>query len=122
MQLSNHYPFFIPTISTYQQRAILEIFKFDGNEKFSVAWFNKVEEYFEIYNINNDDEKIRHASMQMEGEVYNWYMWWKKTTQAISWTKYKNAFLKRYQGVKEEEFFSTLTMLQQKRDVDEYAR
>jgi len=40
--------------------------KFDGNEKCSIAWLNKVEEYFEIYDINNDDENIRQASMKME--------------------------------------------------------
>jgi len=52
--------------------------------------------------------------MQMQGEVYNWYMWWKKTTHAISGMKLKNAFFKRFQGVKEEEFFSALTRLQEK--------
>ena len=60
--------------------------------------------------------------MQMEGEEYNWYMWWKNMTLAISWKKLKNAFFKRFQGIKEEEFFSTLTRLQQKGDVDEYTR
>ena len=94
--------------------------KFNGNKKCNVAWLNKAEEYFEIYDINNDDEKIRHTSMKMEGDAYNWYMWWKKTTLATSWKKFKNAFLKRLQGVKEEEFFSALTRLQQKGDVDEY--
>lgn len=34
----------------------------------------------------------------------------------------KNVFFKRFQGVKEEEFFSILTRLQQKGDVDEYTR
>jgi hypothetical protein len=29
----------------------------------------KIEEYFEIYGIYNDDEKIRYASMQLEGDV-----------------------------------------------------
>lgn len=48
--------------------------KFDGNEKNNVAWINKVEQYFEIYDINDDDEKLRHASMKMEGEAYNLYM------------------------------------------------
>jgi hypothetical protein len=50
------------------------------NEKQGMAWFNKKEEYFEIHGINNDDEKIKYASMQLEGDTYNWYMWWKKTS------------------------------------------
>jgi hypothetical protein len=68
--------------------------KFDGNEKQGVAWFNKAEEYFEIYGIYNDDEKIRYASMQLEGDAYNWYMWWKKIGYTISWNKFKDDFLK----------------------------
>ena len=74
MQLTNQYPFFTPTIATYQRREILELSKFDVNERCNVAWFNKAEEYFEIYGSDNDDEKIRHASMKMEGEAYNWYI------------------------------------------------
>lgn len=43
-------------------------------------------------------------------------------THAISWKKFKNAFFKRFQGVKEEDFFEELTRLQEKGDVDEYTR
>lgn len=60
--------------------------------------------------------------MKMEGKAYNWYMWWKKTTPAISWIKWKDAFFKRFQGIKEEEFFSTLIRLRQKGNVDEYTQ
>jgi len=35
-----------------------------------VALFNKVE-YFEIYNSDIDEGKIKHASMWLEGEAYN---------------------------------------------------
>ena len=60
--------------------------------------------------------------MKMEGEAYNWYMWWKKTTLAISWRKFKDVFFKIFQGIKEEELFSTLIKLRQKGNVDEYTR
>jgi len=50
----------------------------------------------------------------MEGEAYNWYMWWKKTT-----IKFKDVCLKRFQGVKEEELFSTLIRLCKKGNVVE---
>lgn len=52
--------------------------------------------------------------MQMEDEAYNLYMWWMKATLDINWKKFKSEFFKRFQGVKEEYFFSTLTQLQQK--------
>jgi len=66
------------TVFAHPPRAKLEFSKFNGNEKQGVAWFNKVYEYFEIYGIYNDYEKIRYASMQLEGDVYNSYIWLKK--------------------------------------------
>ena len=49
-------------------------------------------------------------------------MWWKKMTLSISWRKFKDAFFKRFQGIKEENVFSTFIKLGQKGDVDEYTR
>lgn len=68
---TNQHPFFAQPLATYQRRAKFEMPKFDGNKKNNVAWINKAEEYFEIYDINDDDKKLRHASMKMEGEAYN---------------------------------------------------
>jgi len=69
--LTNQHPFFSQPLATYQKRAKVEMPKFDGNEKNNVAWINKAEEYFEIYDITDDDKKLKHASMKMEGEAYN---------------------------------------------------
>jgi hypothetical protein len=55
-----------------------------------VAWFNKAEEYFDIY-INND-KKIKYSFMKLEGDTYNWYMWWKKSSYSVSWDTFKNDF------------------------------
>lgn len=119
---TNQHPFFTQPLATYQLRAKVEMPEFDGNKKSNVEWINKAEEYFEIYDINDDDEKLRHASMKMEGEPYNWYMWWKKTTRIISWRKFKDELFKRFQGVKEEVFFSKVIKLRQKGSVDEYTQ
>jgi hypothetical protein len=57
--ITNQFPSYTnQPIFTYPIRAKLKLSKFDGNEKQGVAWFNKVEEYFEIHGIYNDDEKI----------------------------------------------------------------
>jgi hypothetical protein len=45
-----------------------------------------------------------------------------KTGYAISWTKFKNEFFKRFQGIKEEDFFTELMRLQQKGNVDDFTR
>ena len=60
--------------------------------------------------------------MQLDGNAYNWYMWWKMTTRvcSFSWNNFKNDLLKRFQGVIEKKLFAKITILQQKGSVDEY--
>jgi hypothetical protein len=88
--------------------------------KQGVAWFNKVEEYFEIYSINSDNKKIKYDFMQLEGDAYNWCIWWKKTSFFISWNTFKDDFFKRFKGIKDEDFSIELTRLQQKGNVDKF--
>ena len=52
-------------------KAKIELSKYNGSEDQCVAWLNKEEEYFEIYNIQSDKEKVKYASMHMEGYAYN---------------------------------------------------
>ena len=85
-----------------------------------VVWLNKAEEYFDIYNITTDVEKVKYASMHLENHAYNWYMWWKGDNFAYTWNWFKNDFLKRFQGINEDELFSKLTRLQQKGNVEEF--
>ena len=60
--------------------------------------------------------------MQLEGNAYNWYMWWKTTTRVCSfnWNNIKNDLLKRFQGITEKDLLAKITRLQQKGSVDEY--
>ena len=106
----NEVPFFnissisIPQAHGYQIRVKLELPKFDGDENQCIVWNNKAKEYFDIHNIPYDGEKIKYAYMQLEGNSYNWYMWWKTTTQVFSfnWNNFKIDLLKRFQGVTEK--------------------
>ena len=95
--------------------------KYDGDERKCIAWINKAEEYLDIHNIHYEGEKIKYASMHLEGNAYNWYLWWKNTARICShnWDSFRNDLIKIFQGV-EEFFFSKLTRLQQKNSVDEY--
>ena len=52
----------------------VELPKYDGDERQCIAWINKAEEYLDIHNIHYDDEKIKYASMHLEGNAYNWYL------------------------------------------------
>ena len=58
----------------YPPKAKIEMLKFSGNDEQCIVWLNKEEEYFDIYNITTDVEKVKYASMHLESHAYNWYM------------------------------------------------
>ena len=64
-----------PPYKMYPSKAKIELSKYNGSEDQCVSWLNKAEEYFNIYNIQSDEEKVKYASMHMEGYAYNWYLW-----------------------------------------------
>ena len=92
--------------------------KAKGNQR--RPWLNKGQEYFEICNIQSDKEKVKYASIHMEGYAYNWYLWWKRDNFTYTWNLFKNNFFNRFQGIKEDDFFSKLTRLQQVGSVEEF--
>ena len=71
----------------------IELSKYNGSEDQCVAWLNKEEEYFDIYNIQSGKEKVKYVSMHMEGYTYNWYLWWKRDKFSYTWNLFKNVFL-----------------------------
>jgi hypothetical protein len=38
------------------------------------AWFNMIEEYFNIYNVTINEENVKYSCMHLEGDACNWYM------------------------------------------------
>ena len=70
------YPLFnMSSSNTYTQgrqiRVKVELPKYDGDKRQCIAWINKLEEYLDFYNINYEGEKIKYASMHLEGNAYN---------------------------------------------------
>jgi hypothetical protein len=57
--------------------------------------------------------------MQLEGNAYNWYMQWKKSSYSYNHDVFKYDFFNRFQDIIEKFLFAKLTRLQQKGDVDE---
>jgi hypothetical protein len=76
----------------YPPKAKIELPKYNRGDNQCVAWFNKTEEYFHIYNVTTDEEKVKYASMYLEGTAYNWYLWWKGRIQSYNWNSFKNDF------------------------------
>ena len=54
-----------------QIRVKVKLPKYDGDERQCITWINKAEEYLDIHNIHYNDEKIKYASMHLEGSAYN---------------------------------------------------
>ena len=52
-----------------------------------------MEGYFDIYNIQSDEDKVKYASMHMELYAYNWYLWWKRDNFSYTWNMFNNDFL-----------------------------
>ena len=86
------------------------------------TFINKAKEYLYIHNIHYDGEKIKYASMHLEGNAYNWYLWCKNTAIICSynWVSFRNELIKIFQGIEEKDFFAKIRRLQQKNSVDEY--
>ena len=53
----------------HQIRVKVELPKYDGDERQCIVWINKGEEYLDIHNIHYDREKIKYASMHLEGRA-----------------------------------------------------
>ena len=62
----------------YPLRAKIEFLKYNESDDQYIAWINKANKYFDIYNIMMTKEKVKYASMHLEGHAYNWYIWWKR--------------------------------------------
>ena len=102
-------------------RVKVELPKYERDERQCIAWINKAKEYLDIHNIHYDDKKIKYAFMHLEGNAYNWYLWWNNTARICSykWFSFRNDLIKRFQSIEEKDFFAKITRLQQKNSVDE---
>jgi hypothetical protein len=80
------------TLIIYPPKEKIKPSKYNGGDNQCLARFKKEEEYFHIYNITTDEEKFKYASMYLEVNTYNWYLWWKGRIQLYSWNSFKNYF------------------------------
>jgi hypothetical protein len=55
----------------YPPKAKIELSKYNDNDNQCMAWFNKTEEYFQIYNITTDEEKVKYSSIFLEGHTWS---------------------------------------------------
>ena len=99
--------------------------RFDGvNNRDVIQWIYQIEKYFEMYNINGDDDKLNVAAMYMDKTACDWFLWRDSTMKGgrlvRDWDTFKKIFFKQFQDMEEAEIYSKLTRLQQEGTVDEY--
>ena len=95
-----------------------------GNNRDGIQWINKIEKYFEMYNIYGDNDKLNVAAMYMDKTACDWFLWRDSTMKGgrlvRDWDTFKKIFFKQFQDMEEAEIYSKLTRLQQEGTVDEY--
>ena len=92
----------------YPPKAKIELLKYSWSEDQCVSWLNKAKEYVDIYNSQSNEEKVKYASMHMEGYAYNWYLWWRRDNFTYTWNLFKKKKFNKFQGTKEDEFLVNL--------------
>ena len=88
----------------YPPKEKIELLKYNGSEDQCIARLNKVEEYFDIYNIQSDEEKVKYVSIHMDRYAYNWCLWWKREIFPTPGTCSKMIFLIGFKESKKMNF------------------
>jgi hypothetical protein len=67
-------------------------------------------------------EKIMTTSNSLEGEAYDWYLWWSKKCDARSfnWQNFTAALLKRFHDEEDDDLYNKFMHLKQKASVNDY--
>jgi len=99
---------------------IFDVPRFDGEDYREITrWINRVEQYFELHKLYDDKEKIYFASLHIDKEASDWFLWWHSKCQWMEWETFRKNFFMRFQNIKEKEVFFKLTQLQQVGMVEE---
>ncbi|KOM49382.1 hypothetical protein LR48_Vigan08g020900 [Vigna angularis] len=101
-------------------RRRVELPSFDGAEPLS--WLNRVERFFNIQKVSNDEEKVEIAYVSMEGSAAYWFTFWKEKARNRSWEGLKAAMINRFGGVFRGTVFERLATLRQTGTVEEFVR
>ncbi|KAH1265539.1 hypothetical protein GmHk_01G001225 [Glycine max] len=95
----------------------LKIPIFDEGDAF--GWTNKVERYFEIKGVEEED-RIQAAMVAMEGKALTWYQWWEFCAKNTNWTDFKNVVIQWFQPSMNQSPYELLLSLKHEGTVEEY--
>ncbi|GKC75618.1 reverse transcriptase [Tanacetum coccineum] len=85
----------------YGRLTKVEFPKFDGEEV--VSWLYRVNSFFEMDHIVENDQKIRLVSMHLFGKALNWHKYFmSKYGEVMTWEVYQTHVQKRFESVFED--------------------
>jgi hypothetical protein len=81
-----------------------------------------MEGIFESNPLLGEQEKIMTASNNLEGEAYDWFLWWSKKCDARSfhWQRFTTAIIKRFYDEEDNALYNKFVHLKQKGNVNDY--
>ncbi|XP_022640337.1 uncharacterized protein LOC111242250 [Vigna radiata var. radiata] len=101
-------------------RKRVELPTFEGEEPLS--WLNRVERFFDIQKVTEDEEKVELAYVSMEGSAAYWFTFWKEKARNRSWDGLKTAMINRFGGGFRGMVYERLAILRQEGMVEEFVR
>ncbi|GJR80458.1 retrotransposon-related protein [Tanacetum coccineum] len=85
----------------YGRLTKVEFLKFDGEEV--VSWLYRVNNFFEMDHIVENEQKIRLVSMHLFGKALNWQKYFmSKFGEVMTWEVYRTHVQKRFESVFED--------------------
>eukprot|EP00253_Pinus_taeda_P028551 PITA_28551 len=90
-----------------------------GNGHSEAAWIAKMEQYFNLNNILDNETQLMVGSMYLDNEWWQWWEWHQRfNAPFLTWDKFKKALTDCFDP--ESSFLGRLTKLRQTDTVDEY--
>jgi hypothetical protein len=95
----------------------LDIPRFDGSDP--LGWIFKINQFFD-YHLTPNDQRLRIASLYMEGEALTWFQWMHQNGQLMNWATFLHALEIRFAPSQYEDPKGALFKLTQTSTVKEY--
>jgi hypothetical protein len=100
-----------------------ELMKYDDKDhRGFFIWTNKMDSIFESKPLLGEQEKIMITSNNLEGEYYDWFLWWSRKCDARSFhcQSFTTTLLKRFHDEEDNALYNKFVHLKQKGNINNY--
>ncbi|RWW50723.1 hypothetical protein BHE74_00042996 [Ensete ventricosum] len=85
----------------------------------SIGWISRAERYFLFYR-TADATRVEIAAIHLEGDVIQWFNWFKHTHRGLSWQQFKEGLLDRFGPTDFNNIDGQLAKIRQTSTIQEY--